>query len=92
MFCSMLNNLLHSLLAILIPSHILLSRKVDLKSDNTWRRTVHQEMEEMPNTFASRNVLSIEVLFDLIIASSKLHDDMIMAFVHILENVLDSLD
>jgi hypothetical protein len=90
--CSVLNNLLHSLWTVLIPSDILLARKVDLKSDNIGRSTMHGEMEEAPNALARRNVASIEVLFDFIIASAKLHCDVIMAFVDILENVLDSLD
>ena len=88
----MLHNLLHGLLTILIPSDILLARKVDLKSDNIWRSTVHEEMKETPDAFASRNVASNQILFDLIIASSKLHGEAIMAFVHILENILHSLD
>ena len=92
MFSCMLNNLLHGLLTILIPSDILLARKVDLKSDSIWRSTVHEEMKETPDAFARRNIASIQILFDLIVASSKLHGDVIMAFVHILENILHSLD
>ena len=53
---------------------------------------MHEEMKETPDAFASRNVASIQILFDLIIASSKLHGEAIMAFVHILENILHSLD
>jgi hypothetical protein len=49
-------------------------------------------MEEAPNALAGRDVASIEILFDLIIASPKLHGDVIVAFVHILVNVLDSFD
>jgi hypothetical protein len=49
-------------------------------------------MEEAPNTLTGRNIASVKILFDFIVASSKLHGDAIMAFVHILENVLDSLD
>ena len=92
MCCSILNNLLHSLWTILIPSDILLARKVDLKLDYIGRSTMHVKMEEAPEALARRNVVSIEVLFNFIIASAKLHCDVIMAFVDILENVLDSLD
>jgi hypothetical protein len=88
----MLDNLLHSLLTILIPSDILLARKMDLKSDNIRNSTVHEEMKEAPNALTGRNIASIEILFDFIIASTKLHGEVIMAFVHILVNVFDSLD
>ena len=70
----------------------IITGKVDLKSDSIWRSTVHEEMKEMPDAFTSRNVVSIQILFDFIVASSKLHGDAIMAFVHILENILHSLD
>ena len=91
-FSYMLHDLLHSLLTVLIPSDILLARKVDLKLDDIWRSTMHEKMEEIPDAFTSRNIVSIQILFDFIVASSKLHGDAIMAFVHILENILHSLD
>ena len=53
---------------------------------------MHDEMEEAPHALASRNIASIEVLFDFIVASSKLHCDVIMALVHVFEDVLDSFD
>ena len=53
---------------------------------------MHEEMKETPDAFASRNIVSIQILFDFVVASSKLHGDVIMAFVHILENILHSLD
>ena len=92
MCCSILNNLLHSLWTVLIPSDILLARKVDLKLDNIGKSNMHDKMEEAPNALARRNVASIKVLSDFIIASAKLHSGAIMAFVDIFENVLDGLD
>ena len=71
---------------------MLLARKINLKSDNIGRSTMHAKMEEALNAFAIRNVVSIKVLFDLIVASSKLHCDTIMALVHIFVNVLASFD
>ena len=53
---------------------------------------MHAKIEEAPNTLTSRNVASIEVLFDFIIASPKLHCNVIMAFVHIFVDILDSFD
>ena len=77
---------------MLIPSDILLARQVYLKTHDVWKGTVHDEMEEAPNALAGRDVASIEILFDLIVASPELHCDAIVAFVHILVNVLDSFD
>ena len=65
---------------------------MNMKSDNIGRTTMHAKMEEVPNAFTSRNVASVKVLFDFIVACSKLHCDAIMALVHIFVNVLDSFD
>ena len=64
----------------------------DLKSDDIVRSTMHDEMEEAPNSLTRRNVVSIEVLSDFIIASAELHSDAIIAFIDIFENLLDGLD
>jgi hypothetical protein len=65
---------------------------MDLKTDIIGNSTVHEEMKELPNPLTGRNIASIEILFDFFIASSKLHGDALMAFVHILVDVLDSLN
>ena len=65
---------------------------MDLKTNDIGQSTVHIKMDEMPNALASGNVASIKVLFDFVIAGSKLHGDAIMAFVHILEDILGGLD
>ena len=53
---------------------------------------MHDEIEEAPNALTRRNVVSIEVLSDFIIASAELHSDAIIAFIDIFENLLDGLD
>ena len=91
-YCSILNDLLHSLLTIQIPSDIQLARKMDLKLDDIGKSNMHDEIEEAPNALARRNVVSIEILSDFITASAELHSDAIMALVDIFGNVLDSFD
>jgi hypothetical protein len=92
MFCSMIDDLLDGLLTVFIPCDILLVREVDLKSDNIGNSAVHKEMKKAPDALAGGDVVCIQILFDFIVAGSKLHADAIMTLVHILVDVLDRLD
>jgi hypothetical protein len=92
MFCSIIGNLLDGLLAILIPGDILLAWKIDLEADDVGESAVHEKVEEAPDTLTGWDIASIKILFDLIIASTELHGDTIMALVDILVDVFDGLD
>ena len=53
---------------------------------------LHIKEIQAPKSLTAAHIACIQILLDLIIAGAKLHSGVVMALVHILVDVLDSLD
>ena len=63
-----------------------------MKLHNIGNLLLHAEEIESPKSLTTANVACIKIKLDFISASAKLHGGTVMAFVHILVDVLDGLD
>ena len=53
---------------------------------------MHGKGEETPRSLTGRNISSIEIELNFVLAGSKLHGGAIMAFIDILVDVLNGLN
>jgi len=75
-----------------IDNNCLLLGKMNCKAQNTGLMILDFKEVKAPVCLTAANITRIQVVFDLIMSSAKLHGGAIMALVHILVDVLDSLD
>jgi hypothetical protein len=75
-----------------IDDNCLLLRKMDSKAQNTGLVILNLKKVKAPACLTAANIARIQIMLDLIMSCAKLHGGAIMALVHILVNVLDSLD
>jgi hypothetical protein len=65
---------------------------VDLKAYDIGNLLLHVKEIEAPQSLTAADITCIQILLDLILASAKLYGGSIMALVHILIDILDSLE
>ena len=64
---------------------------MNLKVHNTGDMLLHVKSIKPPHSLTAADIVCIKVKLNLIPASLKLHSGAIMAFIHILIDVFDSL-